>query len=683
MKRQLIALSAVTALMVSMAAVSPQPPSGDDDPIVPTIPEASRDDDSRVFLEHAEKLSATPNNAYQVLTGDVSFRRNGMYMWCDSAHFYDATGSFDAFGNVRMEQGDTLFIYADTLHYDDPSRLATLVAAPHSIVRLINRDVTLTTDLFNYDLGIDLGYYETGGTLTDRQNRLTSLEGEYSPTTKEAVFRENVNLTSLSKDDTLRIISENLYYNTLTHQALLVAPSTIINRDGTIVTSNGSYNTETTLAELFDRSTVTYRNGNTLTGDTLFYNRQTGLGEAFGNVEINDTTNHTLLLGNYGYAFEPNDSAYVTGRAMAIEYSSADSLFLHGDTIRVHRVISRRLEPMPIPADTLTLSVDSLPVDTLPTDSIPVDSISIDSLPTYSLPADTLPTDSIIASPDMMEGVTDMMIERIDTIRYLVAAPRVKFFRRDLQGLCDSMTIVSTDSMLYMDRFPIVWSENRQITGQQIKVHFNDSTADNATVTNNAFMAQLIEDGYFNQLSGKEMYAILANGSLSHLDVNGNVQAIMFPEESDSTINKMMSLESSFLSADFASDTITRMKIWPETNALITPLYLAKKSQMFLQQFRWMESFRPTSRNDIFDFSDELVEAFRNSPILTPETKPWNQQPSAGSTPTPGLSSDSSTIQPATSLQSTPSPEPSQSEDSDNSTLPDPGILKPEEDTSL
>ncbi len=682
MKRQLIAITAVSALLASMAAVSPQPPV-DKTPIVPTIPGTSRDDDSKVFLEHADQLSATQFTDYQVLTGNVAFRRNGMYMWCDSAHFYDATGSFDAFGNVRMEQGDTLFIYGDTLHYNELNKLATLVATPGKNVRLINRDVTLTTEIFNYDLTLDLGYYDIGGTLTDKQNRLTSLEGEYSPTTKEAVFRENVNLRSLAKNDTLRISSDNLYYNTLTHVALLVAPSTVVNKDGTILTSNGVYNTETTQSELYDRSTVIYRNGNTLTGDTLYYNRQTGLGEAFGNVEINDTTNHTLLLGNYGYAYEPLDSAYVTGRAMAVEYSSADTLYLHGDTIKVHRIINKWMESVPLPMDSTAIGVDSIATDVTDSIAITIDSISIttDSIASFA-------NDSIVATTDTIpeieqeEIINEMMIERIDTIRFLVASPRVKFYRRDMQGLCDSMTIVSTDSTLYMDRFPVVWSENRQITGQQIKLHFNDSTADNATVTNNAFMAQFIEDGYFNQLAGKEMFAILDNGSLKHLDVNGNVQTIFFPEESDSTINKMMALESSFLAADFANDTITRMKIWPQTNALITPLYLAKKSQMFLQQFRWMESLRPTSKDDIFEFSPELIEAFKTAPILTQESKPWNKKTAETSSATPSRSSDSSTTPPATSSQPKLSPTTLKQEDSNISISSTPGISSPEENTT-
>ena len=72
-----------------------------------------------------------------------------------------------------MQQGDTLFVYADWLTYADTTRLAVLYADPGKKVRLINRDVTLTTDVFNYDLGIDLGYYEVGGVLTDPKNHLT------------------------------------------------------------------------------------------------------------------------------------------------------------------------------------------------------------------------------------------------------------------------------------------------------------------------------------------------------------------------------------------------------------------------------------------------------------------------------------------------------------------------------
>jgi len=66
--------------------------------------------DSRVHLLHADRLyfNERIHPTAQFLVGDVRFEHEGTLMWCDSALFYEATNSFDAFGNVRMRQGDTL-----------------------------------------------------------------------------------------------------------------------------------------------------------------------------------------------------------------------------------------------------------------------------------------------------------------------------------------------------------------------------------------------------------------------------------------------------------------------------------------------------------------------------------------------------------------------------------------------
>ena len=76
------------------------------------IPSPDRNVKNKVFLEYAERLVMDERISpdYQVLYGNVKFRKEGMLMFCDSAHFYEKTNSFNAFGNVRMEQGDTLFV---------------------------------------------------------------------------------------------------------------------------------------------------------------------------------------------------------------------------------------------------------------------------------------------------------------------------------------------------------------------------------------------------------------------------------------------------------------------------------------------------------------------------------------------------------------------------------------------
>ncbi len=514
--------------------------------IKPAVPGADRMQSDKVFLEHAdvlhyEKTYDEDYEQYQVLTGNVRMRQGGMFMYCDSAYFYEESNSMDAFGNVRMEQGDTLFVYADELNYNGDTELAVLYADAGRKVRLINRDVKLETDVFNYDIANEVGYYDVGGTLTDKENKLTSIHGEYHPNTKEALFNFDVHLTSLRPNDTLYINTDSLRYNTDTNIARLVSHSEIINRDGTIYSSYGVYNTQTGEADLYRRSLVVTKRGNTLTGDTLFYDRTRQYGEAFGNMILTDSVRQSSLQGDYGYYDEARDSAFVTGRALAKEYSQKDTLYLHGDTITAY-------------------------------------------------------------------------LDRADSTHVTNAFHRVRFYRIDVQGLCDSLSFTERDSILYMYRHPIIWNEERQIFGNVINVHLNDSTVDWARLPESGMMAEHIAEDCYDQLSGSDMTAWFNDSTIRRLYVEGNVEVIMFPMESDSTYNKFVQTESSFMDAYFDGNRIERISFWPETKSMVTPLYLAKRNSYYLKKFRWYGDLRPTSPADVFIVPEAMIELLGSEP---------------------------------------------------------------------
>lgn len=519
--------------------------------IAPTIATADRSAGNRVFLDHAELLKKNPEDSFMILVGDVVFTKGPMIMKCDSCHYNPDTESMSAYGNVSMQQGDTLFVYADELQFDGRAEVATLYADAGKKVRLINRDVHLETDIFVYDLGIDLGYYEVGGKLSDPANVLTSVYGEYAPSTKEANFYTSVHLNSRNKRDTIDIYSDTVYYNTVTHIAELHSPSEVVNPRGKIYTRFAIYNTDANHATLFDRSTVITDQGQTLTADTICYDRTRGVGEAFGDMVLTDTSHHVDVCGAYGYYNELTDSIFATGRAIMRQYSDSDTLYLHGRYIESFRAF-----------DTVSVAADT-----------------VAHREAYS---------------------------RIDTTHVAVIYPRVRFYRRDMQGLCDSMRFTEADSMLRMFVNPVVWNEEQQITGKVIELLLNDSTIREARIPEQAFAAQLIEAPHYNQIAGKEMHAFFTNGNLRQLDINGNVEIIMYPEESDSTINKMVSAQSSFLSATFDGRNPEYIKMWPETAGNVTPLFLAKKSMYFLPKFKWYGDMRPTSPLDILTIPESM-----------------------------------------------------------------------------
>lgn len=557
-------LLAIIALPWAIAVTAPRRSH-----IRPQIPQSDRNAPGRIFLEHADSLKKAPSDSFMVLTGDVVFTKGAMTMYCDSAHYFTESESMDAFGNVRMTQGDTLEINAAELNYDGYTEIAVLYGDSDAPVHMRNRDVHLTTDIFNYDLVADFGYYDTGGTLSDPSNVLTSLKGEYVPATKEANFYDNVHLNSHSATDSLDIWSDTLFYNTETHIAEIYSPSTIKNWRGIIYTDHGVYDTDSDATVLYDRPTIVTKDGQTITADTLHYDRMAAFGQAFGNMILTDSARHVAVYGDYGYYDETADSSFVTGRAMLAEYSGTDTLWLHGRYIRTFRAFNH--------------------VD--------------------------IPADSVAGTP---------ATSRTDTTHVAVVFPRVRFYRSDMQGVADSIRFTEADTILRMFTSPVLWNLSRQVSGTQIDIKLNDSTIERAFIPEAAFTAEHIEGDHYNQLSGKQMTADFVAGEMRRLYIDGNVEIIMYPMENDSTYNKLVLAESSFLEAWFSKQNTERVKMWPQTTGKALPLFLSKKSDYYLAKFKWYEPMRPRSRDDIFHIPAEMETAMGPD---APTEIPWAPLP--------------------------------------------------------
>jgi lipopolysaccharide assembly outer membrane protein LptD (OstA) len=286
-----------------------------------------------IYTEHADSMIHTEedNPDIHVLRGNVKFRHDSTYLYCDSAYLYQTTNSLEAFSNVRIEQGDTLFIFGDRLFYDGNQSLAEM----RDNVRMENNDMTLFTDNFNFDRVKNIGYFFDGGMLVDSINELTSVYGQYSPATKIAHFQRKVTLINPQ----FVLTSDTLIYNTADKIASIVGPSVIESDSGTIYSSRGWYNTVTEESMLFDRSLVVSKNkSKTMTADSLLYNSFNAFAEAFGNMVLNDTLKKVILMGGYGYYDEIADFAFATDSAQTIKYSQGDSLFLHADSIQMKTI---------------------------------------------------------------------------------------------------------------------------------------------------------------------------------------------------------------------------------------------------------------------------------------------------------------------------------------------------------
>lgn len=481
---------------------------------------------SKVYLLHSDVLKKSPSNPdpdAQVLVGNVAFRHDSVYMYCDSACFYEKTNSLEAFDNVKMVQGDTLFLYGDYLFYDGNVQIAQV----RYNVRMENKNTTLLTDSLNYDRIYNLGYYFDGGTLMDEENVLTSEWGEYSPATKQAVFNYDVKLVNPK----FTLTSDTLRYNTATKVANIVGPSDIDSDNNHIYSELGFYDTQMGQAELLNRS-VLINEGKQLTGDSLFYDRVKGYGEAFDNVVFTDTVNKNGLTGNYCYYDEQTKYAVATKRAVAIDYSQGDSLFMHADTLQMF---------------TFHLNTDSM-------------------------------------------------------YRETRAYHKVRMYRTDVQGICDSLVFSSKDSCLTMYKDPVLWSGNRQLLGEEVMIYMNDSTIDWAHIHNQALSVEQLDSANYNQVAGKDMKAYFKHGEMHRVDVIGSVRLVYYPMEKDSTLIGMNVSETSLLNMYIENRRMKKMVMSSKSNGTLYPMNQLPPEKMKLESFNWFDYIRPLDKEDIFNW---------------------------------------------------------------------------------
>ncbi|MDR3705030.1 MAG: OstA-like protein [Paludibacteraceae bacterium] len=284
---------------------------------------------SPIFLEHSGTLSFDQKQQAdcQVLRNDVVFRQGNTRLFCDVANFYEQRNKIDAFGNIRIVQGDSLRIYGEILHYDGNTHMARIKGH----VRVVHHNTVLETDSLDFDQANNIGYYYTGGRITDKENVLTSKKGDLSFKTNLFTFRENVHLDNKN----LALRTEVLKYNSKQKIAYFSVPTNIwYNEKTKIYTENGWYNTNTDDCQLMKNSYVNHFGGKKLKADTIFYNKKTGKMIARQHVQLTDSVQKMLVRGRYGNFVQNGDDGLMRDSAYAVDFSGTDSLYLHADTLK-------------------------------------------------------------------------------------------------------------------------------------------------------------------------------------------------------------------------------------------------------------------------------------------------------------------------------------------------------------
>ena len=261
-----------------------------------------------------------------LLTGNVKVNHDGVVLTCNKAYFFQKENYLKAFGNVQLVQGDTLFLNSKYAEYN--GNLKKAFATGNAV--MTSPDATLATDTINFDRNVQEVFYNTKGTIINKDNTLVSKSGRYYVAEKKFQFLTEVTLTNPK----YVVKSNHLDYYSNSGHTYLLGPSTITSKANYIYTEKGFYDTKKNLAHFLRKSYIKY-DDRLIEGDSLYYNRNTEFASATRNVKITDSINRGIVKGHYAEVYKLKDSMFVTKRAVAVNFVDNDSVYIHGKKLMV------------------------------------------------------------------------------------------------------------------------------------------------------------------------------------------------------------------------------------------------------------------------------------------------------------------------------------------------------------
>ena len=474
---------------------------------------------------------------FLILVGHVKIRQGKTLLYGDSLILNTTKNTLEGFGNIHINDADSVHTYSEYLKYIGNTKKAYL----RKKVRLTDGRGVLTTDSLDYDVSVKIGYFKKGGTLVRNKTKLKSVEGYYYGVTRDVIFRKKVE----ANDPDNTIYTDTLEYNTYSQLANFISPTKIISGSRIIRTRNGNYNLGTKKGYMYERSSIddsTY----TFIADDMAIDDSLGLGEFRGNVvyKSKDTLGFDMLANNIK-TDKKKSALLATELPLLLIKQKNDTLYVSADTLYSGKLTDLK-RPFP-------------------------------------------------KARDSVGKMTDSTLDK-----YFEAFHHVQIYSDSLQAKCDSLFYALSDSTIRLISRPIVWANNNQITGDTIYMYVQNKKPEQLYVFNNALAINKIDTTeYYNQIKGGRLNAWFNDGELIKMRCKGNAENIYFAMDNDKNFVGVNHSNAQIIEITFENSEPAKVIFRNQLKGTLTPIQKTNKTDLKLNGFKWLENLRPKSKFDI------------------------------------------------------------------------------------
>jgi lipopolysaccharide export system protein LptA len=488
---------------------------------------------------------------YTSLAGKVHVKQEKTDFYADSAVINEIDNSLEAFGNIHINDADSVHTYSQYLKYLGKEKKAFLKKK----VRLTDGKGELTSDELEYDVGLKIGTYLQGGKLVNKKTVLTSKEGYYYGDTKDVIFKQKVLLI----DPDYKVVTDTLQYNTNTEIATFVSPTIIYSDSGrrTIKTHEGYFDLKNKKGILNKRSVVEDSTA-TFTADDMAMDDSTKLGEFRGNAVYRgkDSAKGFDLIANNIKTDRKKDILLATQKPILLIKQGKDSIFVSADTLYSARLSDlQKTRRVPVIRD-----VDS----------------------TKRLSDSTAKTDS-------------------STNKYFEAYFNVRIFSDSLQARSDSLFYSLQDSVFRLFTNPVVWAKENQITGDTIYLYTKNKKPERLYVFENAMALSRVDSTqYFQQVKSTTINALFEDGKINFMRAKGSAENVYYGQDEHKHFIGVNKSNSDIIDVLFDNSQPKRVSFLRNLDGTMYPMRQVNHEEIKIRGFKWLDNIRPKSKFDIF-----------------------------------------------------------------------------------
>ena len=216
--------------------------------------------------------------------------------------------------------------------------------------------------------------------------------------------------------------------------------------------------------------------------------------------------------------------------------------------------------------------------------------------------------DTLYLRADKLCGIAVKDSVKTDSTLFnqLIGVGNTRFFRNEIQGVCDSMLYHSVDSIMYMHGEPILWNDNNQLTADDVNIHFKNENISQINFNGSSFVVSQEDSTWFNQIKGRDMTGYFTGGVLSRLEIKGNGETVYFIRDKDEIVGVNKAVSSN-ISIGIRNNQVASIMFRDKPVATLYPIDKIELKDVMISGFKWHNDKRPKSPQSIIPDSLDLL----------------------------------------------------------------------------